>query len=453
MATTELQKWLESGGAKGYNWLQLEDFPDTGRGLKTLRPLKYNDLVLTIPSTFLWTVDGALDDPILGPVIHPIKSSLSVEDTLAVFLLFVKSRKEGYEGRRSHVELLPSSYTTSLFFDDDELEICSGSSLYLLTQQLKQQIKDDYLQLFNNLFSKHPDIFPLEKFTQNDYIWALCTVWSRAMDFQLPDKQFRCIVPFADLLNHSFDVQLCHIYDSKSGNLRVVAGKDYAIGEQVFINYGPVPNNRFLRLYGFVLPDNPHDSYDLVLSTHPLAPLYAQKISMLESAGLKADASFPLKLDDPLPLDVLRYLRIQRLTPSEVPTIKVNHGARNVVSARNEAEILGALIEALEGLLAEFGIPLEELESRIASGKYQKGSSSWAAAHVSIGEQRVLRMSLQKAKDLLMLVVCAQCGKANDNNKRCGRCKRVVYCGTACQKSHYKEHKDICKTYVAEEQQ
>ncbi|CAG8546370.1 13188_t:CDS:2 [Ambispora leptoticha] len=408
--TVKLQEWLGKGGAEGLSWLQLENFPDTGRGVKTLRPLKLNDVVLTIPGSFLWTIEAAFDDSVLGPIIRSVKPSLSVEDTLAVFLLFIKSREEG----------------------DEELEVCSGSSLYYLTQQLKQQIKDDYLQLLNNLFSKHPDIFLLERFTQNDYMWALCTIWSRAMDFQLPDKQFRCIAPFADMLNHSPDVQLCHIYNPRSDSL------------QVFINYGPVPNNRLLRLYGFVLPNNPYDSYDLILSTHPGAPFYDQKVALLESAGLQVNATFALTLSDPLPLDVLRYLRIQRLLSSEISAMVVNREARNIVSARNEAEILKALIESFEGLLANFGIPLEELQEKIAFGLYKQGDNVWAAAHVSIGEQRILRMALQKTRELLALVICAQCGKADEDNKRCSRCRKVVYCGRDCQKKHYKKHKVIC---------
>jgi hypothetical protein len=168
METTKLREWLENGGAEGLSCLQLEDFPDTGRGVKTLRPLKSGDIVLTIPGSFLWTADAAFDDPIFGPTLSSVKPPLSVEDTLAVFLLFIKSREEGYEGRREHVKLLPTSYTTSVFFTDEELEICSGSSIYHITKQLKQQIREDYLQLLTNLFSKHPDFFPLEKFTQDD---------------------------------------------------------------------------------------------------------------------------------------------------------------------------------------------------------------------------------------------------------------------------------------------
>lgn len=80
---------------------------------------------------------------------------------------------------------------------------------------------------------------------------------------------------------------------------------------QVFINYGPLPNNRLLRLYGFVLSSNPNDSYDIVLSTHPTAPFWEQKQKLWISAGLDSTCTISLTLTDPLPKTVLRYLRIQ----------------------------------------------------------------------------------------------------------------------------------------------
>ncbi|CAG8686266.1 14634_t:CDS:1, partial [Cetraspora pellucida] len=130
----KLQEWLVNGGVEGLSLLQLEDFPDTGRGVKTLQSLKSHDVVLTVPGSLLWTVDVALSDPVIGTVIRTVEPPLSVDDILAVFLLFIKSCETGYDGRRAHVELLPTSYTASIFFNDEELEICAGSSLYHLTQ-------------------------------------------------------------------------------------------------------------------------------------------------------------------------------------------------------------------------------------------------------------------------------------------------------------------------------
>jgi len=54
------------------------------------------------------------------------------------------------------------------------------------------------------------------------------------MDFVLPDgKSIRLVAPFADMLNHAFEVKPCHVYNASSGNVSVLAGKDYEAGDQV----------------------------------------------------------------------------------------------------------------------------------------------------------------------------------------------------------------------------
>lgn len=54
------------------------------------------------------------------------------------------------------------------------------------------------------------------------------------MDFKLGNgDSIRLLAPFADMLNHSPKVEQCHIYDVLSGNLSVLAGKDYEPGDQV----------------------------------------------------------------------------------------------------------------------------------------------------------------------------------------------------------------------------
>lgn len=54
------------------------------------------------------------------------------------------------------------------------------------------------------------------------------------MDFVLPDgKLVRLLAPFADMVNHSSEVKQCHAYDTRSGNLSILAGKNYKAGDQV----------------------------------------------------------------------------------------------------------------------------------------------------------------------------------------------------------------------------
>lgn len=308
------------------------------------------------------------------------------------------------------------------------------------------------------------------------------------MDFVLPDgKPIRLMAPFADMLNHSSEVRQCHAYDLLSGNLSVLAGKDYepedqvcspcflmipicaltwGVFFQVFIHYGSIPNNRLLRLYGFVIPGNPNDNYELVLETHPMAPFFEQKRKLWVLAGLDSTFTISLTLTDPLPKNVLRYLRIQRSDESDLAVIALQRidPTYEKISDSNEVEILRFLIESLCALLNGFGTHLEKLEEQLAEGVYSSGGNAWAAAHVSLGEQRVLRLTRKRAEDMLTAVEsgngngngneraslsaptrCANCEKDSVQLMTCGRCKAVMYCGRTCQVAHYKKHKAKCQ--------
>jgi hypothetical protein len=42
-------------------------------------------------------------------------------------------------------------------------------------------------------------------------------------------------------------------------------------------------------------------------------------------------------------------------------------------------------------------------------------------------------------------VQCHACGKAGAGLLKCSACKRVYYCGTECQKTHWQQHKVLCR--------
>lgn len=163
-----MESWLKQCGASGLDDLELADFSNTGRGVRTLRRFEEGGKILTIPHGVLWTVKHAYADPVLGPALLSARPPLSVDDTLATYLLFVRSRESGYDGLGSHVAALPASYTSSIFFAEAELEICAGTSLYTTTKQLDRQIEADYKELVVRLFGRHQELFPCDKFTIED---------------------------------------------------------------------------------------------------------------------------------------------------------------------------------------------------------------------------------------------------------------------------------------------
>lgn len=201
-----------------------------------------------------------------------------------------------------------------------------------------------------------------------------------------------------------------------------------------------------------------------------MAPFYEQKQKLWAAAGLDSTATVSLTLTDPLPKNVLRYLRIQRLGPSDLAVLRLKNtdAADKKVNVSNEMEVLQFLVDSIDGLLQSFGTQLEKLEEQLAKDVYTPGSNAWAAAHVSVGEQRVLRLAKTKAESLLEAVEsgsedvngvgkdelsarvrCVNCGKDSMPLMLCGRCKTVIYCGRTCQVVHYKEHKEICRAIVS----
>jgi tetratricopeptide (TPR) repeat protein len=70
----------------------------------------------------------------------------------------------------------------------------------------------------------------------------------------------------------------------------------------------------------------------------------------------------------------------------------------------------------------------------------------WAASsagfvELSEEEKKALRSKLETKKGLY----CVNCEKEMTKIYRCSRCEVATYCGSACQKEAWKEHKKICK--------
>lgn len=74
------------------------------------------------------------------------------------------------------------------------------------------------------------------------------------MDFAVSaDNSVRLIAPFADMLNHASNVKQCHAYDPKSGDLSVLAGKNYEKGDQVGSPLSVTSNSRTYTTSGLHL--------------------------------------------------------------------------------------------------------------------------------------------------------------------------------------------------------
>ncbi|KAI8904667.1 hypothetical protein EDD86DRAFT_271724 [Gorgonomyces haynaldii] len=377
---------LKTLGAEGLDGLEIINEPL--RGLKTTKTIAKGDPILTIPFELCWTLDTCIEHPIVSQLLH---KDMHMDDPLALLLLYCKFFPQS-DFRTEHVQSMPQEYQNSIFWTEQELIYCKGSSLFHETQQLKEQIESDFRQLKHSLQGSFFDQVHLE-----DYKWALATIWSRAVDFFPEQGHVRCIVPFMDLINGSNTVPTCHMLNPGK-YVQVIAGKDYD-NEEIFLNYGPLSNARLARLYGFVFEDNPYDEYPLVLYTMENSPLFEQKMLLFEKYGLGQHSLFPLTAEDPLPEPVLLYLRIQRAQADELEQL---HISPQKASTRNEYEILESLSAGLDQIMTEFNAETV-LEAKLK--QVEKHSRAYQALLVALGQLRIVKHAKRHCQERLTRVL------------------------------------------------
>ncbi|KAJ3371069.1 hypothetical protein HDU91_005592 [Kappamyces sp. JEL0680] len=357
--------------------------------------------MFSVPLHHCFSTDLAAEVPALHPLVH----SLGQDDLLALVLLVFKKRCNNNDPPRDeadairlwHIAQLPAAYSNSIYFQDSELAYCRGTSLYTLTLRLREQIQQDYCQLCNLVFAADPEYFDAVSFSLDEYRWALCTVWSRFMDFFVPletgaVKHIRCMVPVMDMMNAAIGGASQHRLNTLAMQVEVVAGRDYKPGDELFLDYGPISNDRLLRLYGFVFEHNPHNSFALSVSTHPQSPLFREKALAFQRLSFELDQVFLLTLEDPVPPRLLQYLRIQRASMDEISSVLSGQTREGPLSPQNELEIKYALLEAVASLLGSFAAPLDELKATLAT--LDRHSPAWSCVLVAIGEQEILTKTL-----------------------------------------------------------
>ncbi|KAI8837025.1 hypothetical protein BJ741DRAFT_708359 [Chytriomyces cf. hyalinus JEL632] len=103
---------------------------------------------------------------------------------------------------------------------------------------------------------------------------------------------------------------------------------------------------------------------------------------LLNARGIALDSNFSLTQNEPLPVAVLQYQRLEwselNFATAAVDKSKVG---LNRITLRNEQEILSALVEAFEGILSGFAVKSDELTVQLESNTHKQYSDCWMAAH------------------------------------------------------------------------
>ena len=293
-----------------------------------------------------------------------------------------------------HVAALPETYDATVFWTDAELEELRGSPLHTQTEALRAQTAADFQELHAALLSQQPALFPPALCGLEAYRWALATIWSRAMDLPVGDGSMRLVVPWIDMHNNDSDMPVCHAHERSSNSVVALAGRDYAAGEHVTINYGMESAAAALRLHGF-MPRGARVEVPLFAEMSDGADLYDAKRRLLDRAGVQPGTPFTLTAEEPVPPLLLLALRAQRLTAPELAGVEgagLKPGAR--VSIDNERAVLSALRDGVEAMTRAYPTASAADETLLADAALSERRR--AAVELRLGEKRVLEAAARE---------------------------------------------------------
>ena len=323
--------------------------PPHGRGAAAAADIPAGADCLRVPSSALWTVQVALDDP--GPRGEAYRTFAALgEDALAaLWLVFERALGDrspwaplvrSLPPRRTEAETdardgasfpgTPAPVSTPLSWSPAATRILLGGTPLLADAEAhRARFANQYDALFPALSDGIPDVFPRELYTRENVAWAT-EVWNAyGMTVQLedgeggeqaPPRTRTCLPPAALLCNHALWPHCVRYSRLRRGALHLPVARSVKRGEEVFVSYGAKSNAELLLFYGFALREpNPYDETPLALELPRGEPAEATaaRAEALARCGL-ALAPHAVRAEGPPPRDLVAVLRVLTVDAAEL---------------------------------------------------------------------------------------------------------------------------------------
>ncbi|KAG8657485.1 protein PLASTID TRANSCRIPTIONALLY ACTIVE 14 isoform X1 [Manihot esculenta] len=240
---------------------------------KDVEPLRRARMIMEIPIELMLTISKKLPwmfFPDIIPIGHPIFDIINSTDPeidwdlrMACLLLYAFDCKDNFW--QLYGDFLPSAdECTSLLLATEE-ELLELQDENLASNMRKQQHRA--LEFWEkNWHSGAPLKIRRLAHDPERFIWAVSMAQSRCINMQMRIgalvQDANMIVPYADMLNHSFQPNCFFHWRFKDRMLEVMinAGQQIKKGEEMTINYmNGQMNDIFMQRYGFSSPVNPWD--------------------------------------------------------------------------------------------------------------------------------------------------------------------------------------------------
>lgn len=293
--------------------LTLERVEAGGRGLVAKANIRKGEKLLYVPSSLIITANSEWSNPQSGSVL----SAEGVPDWPFLASYLISEASQGTDSPwHSYISALPRQPESILLWSDMEVsKYLSASSVIDQALERIAEVENTYNGIRSSVYSKHPELFPPKFFTAESFKWAFGILFSRLVRLQSLNQQV-ALVPWADMLNHSSQVDACLDFELTSKRVILTTDRAYQPSEQVFISYGDKSKGEILLSYGFISSDiNEIDSMDLYFALNSKDEMLAAKQGALKDHGLSSPCKYPLTIKG-LPSQLVSFAYLAACPPS-----------------------------------------------------------------------------------------------------------------------------------------
>ncbi|KAL4799389.1 hypothetical protein BDV19DRAFT_258128 [Aspergillus venezuelensis] len=267
----QFTEWAVSNGIL-VNGVGPARFPGRGLGMIAMRSIQENEAIVTVPREVMLRVDA-----IPSSFTSKFPEGTPVHTLLAAFLTHGEPEeleplelwRKTWPTRKDFEDCMPILWPESLRNSPSVGSFLppsiSGRWKSIKKQKLEfeyesshQNILDQQKQRLRQAWESVVAVFPETNWETYSYHWLI--VNTRSFYYLMPRQaapedrnDAMALLPFADYFNHS-DVACNVKFDGQNYVFR--AAKSYETGEEIFMSYGPHPNDFLFIEYGFFLDEN-----------------------------------------------------------------------------------------------------------------------------------------------------------------------------------------------------
>uniref|UniRef100_A0A7N0VHE5 SET domain-containing protein n=1 Tax=Kalanchoe fedtschenkoi TaxID=63787 RepID=A0A7N0VHE5_KALFE len=255
--------------------IEFKEGPD-GFGVyasKDVQPLRRPRVIMEIPLELMTTVSKKLPwmfFPDIVPIGHPIFDIINSTNPetdwdlrLACLLLLAFDQEDNFW--QLYGDFLPSAdeCTSLLLASEEDLSELQDENLASIMREQQRRAREFWER---NWHSAVP--LKIKRLARDPerFIWAVAIAQSRCINMQMRVgalvQDANLLIPYADMLNHSFQPNCFFHWRPKDRMLEVMinAGQQIKRGDEMTVNYmNGQMNNKFMERYGFSSSVNPWD--------------------------------------------------------------------------------------------------------------------------------------------------------------------------------------------------